>query len=118
MKRLDLDASRAKAKKAQQDGGEKLQAVSGNLNLAVCFEALDYDCVYSDCAMVQYHSSLIVKQQKAGWGEGLRTWLTLLQRNHNSVSLSYVYSSIVHNGIAQDYVIVRAIWSNIEIRQL
>ena len=41
MKRLDLDASRAKAKKAQQDGGEKLQAVSGNLDLAVCFEALN-----------------------------------------------------------------------------
>ena len=35
MKRLDLDASRAKAKKAQQDGGEKLQAVSGNLDLLI-----------------------------------------------------------------------------------
>ena len=28
VKRLDLDASRAKAKKAQQGGGEKLQTVS------------------------------------------------------------------------------------------
>ena len=46
MKRLDLDASRAKAKKAQQDGGEKLQAVSGNLDLAVCFEALDIVCIF------------------------------------------------------------------------
>ena len=55
VKRLDLDASRSKAKKAQQDGGEKLQAVSGNLELAVCSEAL-YCCVYSDCAVVRYHS--------------------------------------------------------------
>lgn len=29
VKRLDLDASRSKAKKAQQAGGEKLQIVSG-----------------------------------------------------------------------------------------
>ena len=74
MKRLDLDASRAKAKKAQQDGGEKLQAVSGNLDLAVCFEALDYTVyihtVLCVAVSLEYnYSSLVVSsRKKAGWG--------------------------------------------------
>ena len=86
MKRLDLDASRAKAKKAQQDGGEKLQAVSGNLDLA--------------------YSSLVVSNRKLG-GEGPRS-IANIASTQSQFTIICIQSHSVSR-YWQDHVIVQAV---------
>lgn len=57
VKRLDLDASRSKAKKAQQAGGEKLQIVSGGLGQYATHELTESTrCTHSGICNRNFYS--------------------------------------------------------------